>query len=89
MLNSDGQCIRVITHRELGGGSSSWGFRPKAMEVRTIDSEDHLFVSGDFLEHPVGYILLDTLKYLKNKNIELIGYSNFLKKDNFSIKLTS
>jgi len=47
------------------------------------------FVSGDFLEHPVGYILLATLKNLKNKNIELIGYSNFFKKDNFSIKLKS
>ena len=43
------------------------------------------FVSGDFLEHPVSYILLDTLKNLKDKNLELIGYSNFLKKDNFSI----
>ena len=47
------------------------------------------FVSGDFLEHPVSYILLDTLKNLKDKNLELIGYSNFLKKDNFSIKLKS
>ena len=47
------------------------------------------FVSGDFWEHPVGYILLDTLKNLKNKNLELIGYSNFSKKDNFNIKLKS
>lgn len=47
------------------------------------------FVSGDFWEHPVGFILLDTLKNLKNKNVELIAYSNFSKKDDFSIKLRS
>ena len=47
------------------------------------------FISGDFWEHPVGYILLGTLKNLKNKNLELIGYSNFSKKDNFSNKLKS
>jgi len=45
------------------------------------------FVSGDFWEHPVGYILLNTLKKLQNKNLELFAYSNLSKKDNFSVKL--
>jgi len=44
-------------------------------------------VSGDFWEHPVGYILLNTLKKLQNKNLELFAYSNLSKKDNFSVKL--
>ena len=47
------------------------------------------FISGDFKEHPVGYLLKDTLKHLKNKNLELFAYSNLLKKDNYSIKLKS
>ena len=47
------------------------------------------FVSGDFREHPVGYLLLDALKHLKEKNLELIAYSNFQKKDNLSFKLKS
>jgi predicted O-linked N-acetylglucosamine transferase (SPINDLY family) len=47
------------------------------------------FVSGDFWSHPVGYLLLDTLKNLKNKNLELVAYSNFSKKDDVSIKLKS
>mgnify|MGYP001347918482 CR=1 FL=1 len=47
------------------------------------------FVSGDLWEHPVGYILLGLLKNLQKKNLELIAYSNFQKKDDFSIKLKS
>jgi len=47
------------------------------------------FVSADFRQHPVGYFLLDTLKHLKNKNLEIIAYSNSLEKDNLSIKLKS
>jgi len=47
------------------------------------------FVSGDLWEHPVGYILLGVLKNLQKKNLELIAYSNFSKKDDFSIKLKS
>ena len=47
------------------------------------------FVSGDLWEHPVGYVLSGTLKNLKNKNLELIAYSNFSKKDNFNFKLKS
>ena len=47
------------------------------------------FVSGDFKEHPVGYLLKDTLKYLKNNNLELFAYSNLDKEDNYSIKLKS
>jgi len=47
------------------------------------------FVSGDFREHPVGFFLLDTLNHLKNENLELIAYSNSLKKDSLSVKLKS
>ena len=35
-INTSGECIEVIT----------LDFRPRAMEVRTINSEDHLFASG-------------------------------------------
>ena len=47
------------------------------------------FVSGDLHRHPVGYFLLDTLKHLKNKNLELVAYSNSRKKDSLSGKLKS
>ena len=47
------------------------------------------FVSGDFQQHPVGFFLLDTLKNLKDKNLELIAYSNSQKKDSLSVKLKS
>jgi len=46
------------------------------------------FISGDFKEHPVGFFLSDTLKYLK-KSFELFAYSNFKKKDNLTIKIKS
>ena len=39
-INTSGECIEVITHAELGG------FRPRAMEIRTIGGQDHLFASG-------------------------------------------
>ena len=55
--------------------------RPKKLKIG--------FVSGDFKQHPVGYFLLDTLKHLKNKNLELIAYSNFKKKDSLSVELKS
>jgi len=45
------------------------------------------FISGDFREHPIGFFLLDTLKHLKNKNLKLFAYSNFIKKDNLSTKI--
>ena len=47
------------------------------------------FVSGDFREHPVGFFLLDTLKQLKNNDLELIAYSNSKIEDSLSIKLKS
>jgi len=47
------------------------------------------FVSGDFRQHPVGYFLLDMLKYLKNKNLELTAYSNSKIKDSLSAELKS
>jgi predicted O-linked N-acetylglucosamine transferase (SPINDLY family) len=46
------------------------------------------FISGDFKEHPVGFFISDTLKYLK-KNFELFAYSNFKKKDNLTVKIKS
>ena len=55
--------------------------RPKKLKIG--------FVSGDFKQHPVGYFLLDTLKHIKNKNLELIAYSNFKKKDSLSVELKS
>ena len=44
------------------------------------------FVSADLRDHPVGYFLYETLKYLKDTNLELIAYSNLNEKDedNFS-----
>ena len=39
-INISGECVEVITNAELGN------FAPKAMEVRKIGGEDHLFVSG-------------------------------------------
>ncbi len=36
------------------------------------------FVSGDLKKHPVGYFLFETLKYLKNMDLELIAYSNLI-----------
>ncbi len=38
-INTSGECIEVIDRGDLG-------FRPYAMEVRTINSKDHLFASG-------------------------------------------
>ena len=46
------------------------------------------FISGDFKEHPVGYFISDTLKYLK-ENFELFAYSNFKKEDNLTLKIKS
>ena len=50
-------------------------------------------VSGDFRNHPVGYFLLDFIKYLKQKNVKIFGYYNnnindnltSLLKDNFNV----
>ena len=47
------------------------------------------FVSGDLKEHPVGFFLLDVLKNLKNKNLELTAYSNYQIEDSTNIKLKS
>tara|TARA_B100000029_G_scaffold473521_1_gene514993 strand:+ start:1019 stop:2983 length:1965 start_codon:yes stop_codon:yes gene_type:complete len=42
------------------------------------------FVSGDFRNHSVSFFLMDTLKYLKNKNLQLIAYSNNIFEDNIT-----
>lgn len=39
------------------------------------------FVSNDLKNHPVGYFLFETLKYLKDMNLELVAYSNLNTKD--------
>ena len=45
------------------------------------------FVSADLRNHPVGYYLIDTLKYLKKKNIKLIAYHNSTETDDLTEKL--
>ncbi len=45
------------------------------------------FVSADLRKHPVGYYLIDTLKYLKKKNIKLIAYHNSTETDDLTEKL--
>ena len=42
------------------------------------------FVSGDLNKNAVGYFLLDTLKYLRDKNLKLFAYSNNIIEDDFS-----
>ena len=42
------------------------------------------FVSGDLRDHSVVYFLLDTLKYLRNKNLKLFAYSNNEIEDDFT-----
>ena len=43
------------------------------------------FVSGDFKKHPIGYFLFETLKYLKDMNLELVAYSNLMQKEEDSL----
>ena len=42
------------------------------------------FISGDFKNHSVIFFLLDTLKYLKKKEIKLFAYNNNSYEDNFT-----
>ena len=42
------------------------------------------FISGDFINHSVIFFLLDTLKYLRKKEIKLFAYSNNFNEDNFT-----
>ena len=42
------------------------------------------FVSSDFGNHPGGFFTLSTLRELKKKNFDLIAYSAFDRKDDFS-----
>ena len=42
------------------------------------------FVSGDFKNHPVTYFLLDTIKHLRKKKIELFAYSNNENEDKYT-----
>ena len=39
------------------------------------------FVSSNFKNHPIGYFLFETLRYLKDMSLELVAYSNLKKKD--------
>ena len=45
------------------------------------------FVSADLRNHPIGYYLIDTLKYLKKKNIKLVAYHNSTETDDLTEKL--
>ena len=45
------------------------------------------FVSADLKNHPIGYYLIDTLKYLKKKNIKLVAYHNSTETDDLTEKL--
>jgi len=45
------------------------------------------FVSADLRNHPVGYYLIDTLKYLKKKDTKLVAYHNSTKTDDLTEKL--
>ena len=45
------------------------------------------FISADLRNHPVGYYLIDTLEYLKKKNIKLVAYHNSTETDNLTEKL--
>ena len=81
MLNSDGQCIRVITSKDLGGGNNKKRFRPKAMEVRTIDSEDHLFVSGDFFHgSKKAYMYTENLTRGTSRRCDVVALGNDVKR---------
>ena len=43
------------------------------------------FVSSDLKNHPIGYFLFETIKYLKGMNLELVSYSNLIKNDEDSL----
>ena len=43
------------------------------------------FVSGDLKKHPIGYFLFETLKYLKDMNLELVAYSNLIQTEEDSL----
>ncbi len=43
------------------------------------------FVSSDLRNHPIGYFLFETIKYLKDMNLELVAYSNLIEKDEDSL----
>ena len=45
------------------------------------------FVSADFKKHPVGFYLIDVLKYFKKENIELVAYYNSTEVDDLTEKL--
>ncbi len=45
------------------------------------------FISADLRNHPIGYYLIDTLKYLKKKNIKLVAYHNSTETDDLTEKL--
>jgi len=47
-IDSDGNCIEVITNTELGKSNTGKfdALRPEALTIRTINAEDHLIVTG-------------------------------------------
>ncbi len=47
------------------------------------------FVSGDFGRHPGGFFLLNTIRNLKNKNLELYAYSTYERSDEVASEFKS
>ena len=47
-IDSDGECVEVITDKELGRTKfgKDTGLYPEAVTIRTIDSEDHMIITG-------------------------------------------
>ena len=47
-INSDGECVEVITDKEMGRTHSGkdTGLYPEAVIIRTINSEDHMIITG-------------------------------------------
>ena len=47
-MNSDGECVEVITDAELGRTNygTNTGLFVEGLTIRTIDSEDHMIVNG-------------------------------------------
>ena len=87
MLNSDGQCVKIINHKELGGGNNNFGFRPRAMEVKTINDEDHLFVSGEFFHgsSKKSYMYTENLTRGTSRRCSVTAFTNIRKSTSLTV----
>ncbi len=64
------QIFSQMVARQVEVKYSTWYCEPNPQKLRVG------IVSGDFLQHPVGYFLQNCLKHLAGKNIELCAYAN-------------